>query len=220
MTLQDESPKQAVAVARESRVVATVEWLVAAIARHWLALFNMAWGLYLGLALLAPVLMHLGLVGPAQILYSLYSFVCHQLPDHSYFLFGAHPTPLQPELQAGGMAPGLSLWEQRRFVGNPALGYKVAICERDVAIYGSIWLAGLLFVLLRRRLAPLPWRVYLLLIIPMAIDGLTQLVGLRESNWWLRTVTGALFGVATVWLAYPYVEEAMAGVEERSVDAG
>ncbi len=39
-------------------------------------------------------------------------------------------------------------------------------------------------------------------------DGLTQLVGLRESNWELRTLTGALFGAAAVWFASPYVDDA------------
>ena len=52
----------------------------------------------------------------------------------------------------------------------------------------------------------------MLFLIPIAIDGGTQLIGWRESNWFLRTVTGALFGFASVWLAYPYVEDAMADV--------
>ncbi len=27
------------------------------------------------------------------------------------------------------------------------------------------------------------------------------MIGLRTCNWWLRTLTGALFGGASVWLA-------------------
>ena len=43
-----------------------------------------------------------------------------------------------------------------------------------------------------------------------AVESLqSDLAGLRTSNWALRTLTGALFGMATVWLAYPYVQEAM-----------
>jgi uncharacterized membrane protein len=183
--------------------------LVLGIARHWLALFNLAWGLYLFLPFLAPLSMQLGYPGPARVIYALYSFTCHQLPDHSYFLFGDNPTPLMPDLTAGGMETGLNLLQQRKFIGNSELGFKVALCERDVAIYSSVLLAGLLFALLRKRLAPLSLKVYALFLIPIAIDGGTQLFGLRESNWWLRTLTGALFGVASVWLAYPYVEDAM-----------
>jgi uncharacterized membrane protein len=48
----------------------------------------------------------------------------------------------------------------------------------------------------------------------MAIDGITQLFGLRESNWQLRTITGALFGLASVWLAYPYLEEGMRDIRD------
>lgn len=85
-------------------------------------------------------------------------------------------------------------------------GYQMAMCERNVAIYGSMSLAGLLFGLTRGRLRPLPWRWYLALSVPIAVDGFTQLFGWRESTWELRAVTGTLFGVATVWLAYPHLE--------------
>jgi uncharacterized membrane protein len=43
----------------------------------------------------------------------------------------------------------------------------------------------------------------------MAVDGLTQLAGLRESNWALRTLTGALFGLGTLWFVYPYLADAL-----------
>ena len=78
-----------------------------------------------------------------------------------------------------------------------------------MAIYGSMIVAGLIFGLVRRRVPKLPVKIYLLFLIPIAVDGISQLVGLRTSNWWLRTLTGALFGMATVWLAYPYVQESM-----------
>jgi uncharacterized membrane protein len=40
----------------------------------------------------------------------------------------------------------------------------------------------------------------------MALDGFTQLFCYRESNWELRLLTGALFGLASAWLAYPRLE--------------
>jgi uncharacterized membrane protein len=91
-------------------------------------------------------------------------------------------------------------------------GYQVALCQRDVAIYGSLFLGGLLFAL-HRQLRPLNWRLFLLAVVPMAVDGLTQLVGLRESTWLLRSITGALFGFASVWLLYPRLEQAMREVQ-------
>jgi uncharacterized membrane protein len=48
----------------------------------------------------------------------------------------------------------------------------------------------------------------------MAIDGFTQLFGLRSSNWQLRTLTGVLFGVGSAWLALPYLEEAFQDIRQ------
>jgi len=199
-----------------SVVAETANRLVLWIARHWLALFNTAWATYVILPFLAPVLMAAGWYAPARLIYCVYSFLCHQLPDHSYFLSGTNPVPLGPELMAAGAPPSNDLLLFRTFIGNDAVGYKVALCERDIAIYASVSLAGILFALVR-RFRPLrapTLKVYVLFLIPIAVDGLTQLVGLRESNWWLRTLTGALFGIASVWLAYPYIEDAMQEVIE------
>jgi len=149
------------------------------VAKHWLLLANLAAGFYVGLPVLAPYLMHSGHSFPAKIIYTVYSFLCHQLPERSFFIFG----------------------------------YQMAMCQRDVAIYGSIFLTGFLFGLLRGRLQPLPWKVYILLNAPVAIDGLAQLVGLWESSWWLRTTTGAIFGISSVWLFYPYLEGGMRDVQ-------
>ncbi|MEZ4717519.1 MAG: DUF2085 domain-containing protein [Caldilineaceae bacterium] len=150
----------------------------------------------------------------ARLIYAIYSVFCHQLPDHSYFLYGPDAAPLGPALATAGLPQGLDLFTQRKFIGNDLIGYKVALCQRDVAIYGSVLAAGLLYGLVRDRVRPLSLKVYAILLIPIAVDGLTQMFGLRESNWWLRSVTGAIFGFASVWLAYPYVDEAMAGVIE------
>lgn len=198
----------------ESRISRLANELVLAIARHWLAIFNSAWALYVLLPFLAPVFVQAGWYAPARLLYGIYSFLCHQLPDHSYFLFGPEAAPLLPALTAAGMPPDLGPFQQRQFIGNEFIGYKVAICQRDVAIYGSVFLAGLLYGLVRKWVRPIPVWVFLVLLLPMAVDGGTQLIGLRESNWWLRTVTGGLFGAGAVWLAYPYIEEAMADVIE------
>jgi uncharacterized membrane protein len=63
--------------------------------------------------------------------------------------------------------------------------------------------------LLRGRVRRLPLPVFAILVVPIAVDGLSQLFGLRTSNWWLRTLTGALFGAGVVWLVYPYIQESM-----------
>jgi uncharacterized membrane protein len=193
----------------------TANGIVIWIARHWLAIFNTAWALYVLLPFLAPMLMQAGMPAAAQVIYTIYSVLCHQIPTHSYFLFGPELAPQAPELIAGGMAASNDLLQVRTFIGSAEVGWKVALCQRDVAIYAAVFFTGLLYGLVRHRLRPLPFKIYVLFLIPIAVDGLSQLVGLRESNWWLRTLTGALFGFASVWLAYPYVEEAMQDVLDQ-----
>lgn len=88
------------------------------------------------------------------------------------------------------------------------LGHQMAYCERNTAIYCTMALAGLAYVRLRpEKIRPLPWRWYAVLILPIAIDGFTQLFGWRESTWLLRGITGTIFGLATVWLAFPTVQQ-------------
>jgi uncharacterized membrane protein len=199
--------------------------IVLGFSRHWLAVFNLLIFIYVGLPFAAPALMKLGATTPATWIYKAYSPLCHQLAFRSWFLFGEQPA--YPRAIAGtnlvsyGAATGLSeddYWGARAFIGNDQVGYKVAFCERDVAIYAGMFLAGLLFALVRNRLGPLPLLAWFVVgIVPIALDGGTQLLSaiplldfpVRESTPFLRTLTGGLFGIMNIWLAYPYVEEAM-----------
>ena len=70
----DESQRQIVVLADRF-----VFWL----AKHWLAIFNVLAFLYVGFPTLAPVLMYLGLEGPAKIIYTVYRPLCNQLPQRS-----------------------------------------------------------------------------------------------------------------------------------------
>ena len=104
----------------------------------------------------------------------------------------------------------------QRWVGNADIGYKVAVCQRDVAIYVAMTVAGFAYHPLRRLVKPLPVKWFLALLLPMAVDGFGQLFGLWTSTPWSRVITGALFGLAAVWLAYPYMEQ---GMREVHADA-
>ncbi|MEA3335672.1 MAG: DUF2085 domain-containing protein [Chloroflexota bacterium] len=192
--------------------------IVLGIARHWLAFFNIAIFTYLIIPFLAPLLMQVGASGPARLIYTVYSPACHQLPDRSYFLFGEKPVYSLSELEESGVLESSNILLRRKYVGDETLGWKVALCERDLAIYGAVVLAGLLFGLIRDRfrVPKLSFKFFLILLFPIAFDGLSQLFGFRSSNWMLRTITGALFGFATVWLAYPYIDESMAEIREST----
>ncbi|MEO8396617.1 MAG: DUF2085 domain-containing protein, partial [Chloroflexota bacterium] len=103
------------------------------------------------------------------------------------------------------------------FFGDPQMGYKSAICERDISIYTALFAGGLIFSIpvVRRKLRPVPIWLYILLgVMPIAIDGFSQLLGYPPFNLWspretspaFRVITGALFGLMNAWLAYPYLE--------------
>lgn len=189
--------------------------LLHTISGHWLLLANLALALYLGLPFLAPVLRWTGHPRGADLIYLIFRPLCHQLPERSFFLFGPQAVYSYEELSAflgGGAVP-------QRYIGAPEIGFKVAICQRDVAIYGAMLLAGILFAFVRRRLKPLPWRYFLAFVLPLAVDGTGQLLGLWVSTWWSRLLTGALFGVACVWLAFPYLEEGMREVHRETSQA-
>ncbi len=207
------------------------------ISRHYLAVVNVFILLYFGLPILAPVLMKAGATLPANIIYTMYKPLCHQFGFRSFFLFGEQP--YYPLKEAG--IPGVKTFEQitgftdlhnpaaisrfqaRQFTGNETVGYKLALCERDMAIYGAIFLFGVLYAVTGRRFKPLPWMLWILLgMLPIGLDGFSQLFSqiewpwlqallpYRESTPLLRVLTGALFGFTTAWFAYPYMEESMA----------
>ena len=179
--------------------------------RHWLALVNAAFLVYVILPVLAPVFMALGWEEVGKAVYFAYRPFCHQLAERSFFLFGPRAVYSRQDLAALGLPTGFGLsdmWARRLFVGNAAIGYKMAFCQRDLALYGTIALAGMVYGLLRDRVRPLSWRVFVLLLVPLALDGGTQLVGLRESTWLLRVVTGWLSGLALVWALYPRLDHA------------
>jgi uncharacterized membrane protein len=212
------------------RVASSVDRLAGGIARNWLALACAAIVLFIGVPFLAPVFMEAGLEGPARLIYLIYRPTCHQLPDRSFFFFGPKHVYDVQELETAGAVPsGLDSFQRLllRFPGNEELGYKVAICERDIGIYVGLVLGlvsfGLLDRWLRRRgkrFPKMPFWVYGLTIVPIAVDGLSQLVGLRESNYVLRLVTGMIFGISSAWLFAPYVQSAMNGVVRASAPRG
>ena len=207
---------------RTRRFIMIVDRVVLLITQYWLALTVAFLLLFAGLPYLAPVLMHAGIPAPAEWIYRAYSLTCHQLAYRTFFFFGDQPAYTIDELQhaltvTNGAADAL-FW--REFLGNAHLGYKMAWCERDAAIYAAMILMFITQGLFRRFIPPLNWRIYLLVsILPLAIDGTWQLftsplhllpfLPVHESTALWRTITGALFGAGSVWLIFPYVADAM-----------
>ncbi len=103
----------------------------------------------------------------------------------------------------------------RAFLGDEKFGYKLSLCERDIAIYGAMLVGATLYRRWRRNLRPAPIWLYVLLgLAPVGIDGFSQLLGYPPFSLWpprettpaFRFVTGMLFGLMNVWLGFPWLE--------------
>ena len=179
----------------------TASWINRWFERHWLFTFNTAWGVFVILPWLAPIFMVLGLTFPGRVVYFIYNFFCHQLPERSWFLFGPQFSYTQAKIAEAWGVPLAAISNElvrRQFIGTPELGWKVAWSDRMVAMYTSIFIFGLIYAVLRERgirFKGISWWVFLLLILPMALDGTTHLINdalrfdFRQTNQWAVILT-------------------------------
>src|SRR5438067_3024388 len=89
------------------------------------------------------------------------------------------------------------------------LGHQLGLCARNLSIYASMFLGSLVFVLSKKRLPGIPWWIWILMLLPMAWDGITQMFGWRESTWILRIVTGTSFGLGNIWFVLPLIQKSL-----------
>jgi len=234
------------ATGRKRRVVIALDKGILWLTRHWLAVLSTIVGLYAAIPFMAPVAMEVGATGVANLIYTVYSPVCHQFAFRSWFLFGDQPAypraragvehlePFEVYAAAEPAFDGIDvtvldddlIFAAKRFRGSERMGWKVAFCERDVAIYSALELTGVAFIFLKRAGVKVPklpfWAYVLIAIVPIGLDGFSQLFAnppfnafgldaypVRESTPFLRVLTGALFGFGNGWLVFPYIEESM-----------
>jgi uncharacterized membrane protein len=100
-------------------------------------------------------------------------------------------------------------------------GEQMAFCQRDLAIFaGAIATAALYGAVRRLRVVEPPrLRWVALLMLPMALDGTSQLVGIRESTWELRLLTGVLFSIGAGLFVLPHLESGFASIVSASAEA-
>jgi uncharacterized membrane protein len=189
---------------RENALERAARW----IGSRWVRLATIGLGVFVILPWLAPLFAAAGWWAVADPIYTIYAFQCHQLPERS-----AH-----------------------------ICGYEVGQCWRCNALYGGTFIFALLYGRARstnsKRLQwltkPLsPW-LYVLLLLPIAIDGLTHMFGWRDMidpstpaafgsflvgsqefslNWILRIATGLIAAVGTVAFGFPRMQKAMDDAE-------
>ncbi len=143
-------------------------------------------------------------------------------PDHAVSIWGQR-VGVVGDIRA--FTPGFQ-GASRDFKGNEQMGYKTALCARDMGIYMALFAGTLIYShpTVRRHLRPVPIWLYLLLgIAPIALDGVSQLLGYPPFNFWppretlpvFRVVTGVLFGLMNAWLGLPYLELSMRDTRDQ-----
>jgi uncharacterized membrane protein len=201
-----------------------VLWL----SKHWLAVTNAFFLTYVGLPILAPILLAFGLTGPANTIYSLYRAACHQLPSRSYFIFGEQvafchrDVAIYAALFLGGLLYGFV----RHRLKPPPLRWYIFFLV-PIAVDGGmqmisqlleaisityLWIIGLAAVavlsLILYTRKYLTWHSIIFFTFgPLALIFLQFGDPHYHSDWLRRTITGFIFGMGTVWFAYPYLEE-------------
>lgn len=169
-----------------------VEW----ISRHWFGLFLAIYGAWVFTPFLAPILMYIGWTSAGKAIYFIYSFFCHQMPQRSFFLFGEKTMYPLGEIQ--------SVWQNtinplvlRQFTGNETMGWKIAWSDRMISFYTSVWVFAALWYPFRRKIKTLSWFGFVLLLLPLIMDGGTHTLsdfagigqGFRDKNQWLIMLT-------------------------------
>jgi uncharacterized membrane protein len=179
-------------IVSKNKSLSIVEWF----SGHWFTIFLLGYGLWIFAPFLAPLFMHVGWTGGGRIIYFIYSFFCHQLPERSFFLFGQKTMYSLGEIQA--------TWQDtnnpmilRQFLGSRMMGWKIAWSDRMISFYTSIWLFAVIGYPLGRRIKPLSWWGLAILLLPIVVDGGTHALsdfagigqGFRDTNTWLAVLT-------------------------------
>ena len=154
--------------------------------KHWLLFANLVVLVYGGIPWLSPLAHSAGYTTLGNLLFAIYTPLCHQKASQSFFFNG----------------------------------YQVAFCQRETMMYTALLVGGLLFALARRAVRPIPIKYGALLLLPMLLDGGTQLIDdltggmflrganddIGSFNFWMRMLTGLLFAIAMVLTVYPRLE--------------
>ena len=176
-----------------------IDWL----AQHWFGVFLAVYGLWVFLPFFAPLFMHVGWSGAGKTIYLIYSFFCHQLPERSYFFFGQKAMYSLSEIQVAWQGTN-NPFILRQLIGNETMGWKIAWSDRMIWFYTSIWFFAVLWFPLRRKVKPLSWLGFVLLLLPMALDGGSHAIsdlagigqGFRDTNQWLAVFTNYAFSTS------------------------
>ncbi|MFH1587130.1 MAG: DUF2085 domain-containing protein [Candidatus Diapherotrites archaeon] len=96
-------------------------------------------------------------------------------------------------------------------------GYPLGVCARCFGIYFGLLISALIYPKIKKvdnlKFPKIHWM--LLALAPLAIDGITQLVGLRESTNLLRLTTGFIFGYVLLFYIVPAYNKTVKSIKAR-----
>ncbi|MFA5049443.1 MAG: DUF2085 domain-containing protein [Candidatus Micrarchaeia archaeon] len=129
-----------------------------------------------------------------------YTVFCHQITSRSYCYF-----PDSNQIENCYDSSEFNPSKESIVEKSTGTGYKFPVCARDTGFYLFAFLGGIaLFFLKKYKSDYVPHPIWLILaIIPMALDGGTQLIGLQESTNIIRFTTGAIAGIALPFYMVP-----------------
>lgn len=169
----------------QPRAISALDRGVAWAFRHWLALFNMLMGFYVGLPFASPLLKAAGHPLLGAIIFRIYTPLCHQRPERSFFVCGHQVAFCHrcTSFYGGIFLFGMLFSVLRRYL-QPARVKIGLLLALPMALDGG---SHLIDEVLR-----LGWRA-----------GGDEIGSL---NFWLRMITGVLAALAILVAVYPRLE--------------
>ncbi|MHB8778167.1 MAG: hypothetical protein ACYC6R_10445 [Anaerolineales bacterium] len=89
----------------------------------------------------------------------------------------------------------------RQFIGNESMGWKIAWSDRMISFYTSVWFFAVAWSPFRKKIKPLSFLGFALILLPLVLDGSTHMLsdlagigqGFRDTNQWLAILTNNFF---------------------------
>ena len=140
-----------------------------------------------------------------QALQDLYGYTCHQFDSRSICFFpgeGSYGDCTEGDEVVGNSGTPL-------VIKGGIRGYKLPVCSRDTAIYVAALVGGAVLYFQKKTdemMTPHPI-YFLIALIPIGLDGGTQLLGWRESTNLIRMITGAIAGFAFPYYCVPILNK-------------
>ena len=147
-----------------------------------LFLFSVLILIYVGIAFSAPFILKKGNYILGNGIYEVYERFCHQRVERSLFLFGRQSFYSVQELKEEAFISPISKTNTyleyfgHKYNGNETVGYKVAICIRDIALYTTLGFVGLFISLSPLGKRRFSMALVVILTAPIFIDVFIQMI--------------------------------------------